>query len=524
MISILIVDDEMHAVEGVKSSTDWERLGIGKVFTAYSMKQAQKVFREAAVDIMLCDIEMPKGSGLDLLRWVREQRHDTENLFLTSYANFSYANQAIKLGSLDYMLKPVSKDILEQALQKSVDRVREKREQSKQIQLAQYWNDIEEQHIQQSLVSVINKSVLQEKERMSRQAEGMHGPVHNSDFYLPVLVRAYDTNTAAMQRSVINEAVSRIGRKTSFPEALPMLLPYDKNHLIIMDVWEKDLALRRQYIAEKCRELMEQCEKQEGIRLACYLGEYVQKDAMPGEVARIIKMDKEHVAEESGIFDNLTPRERPVYKHPPFSDWMLQLNGSGSEQIIANSWQYLDRLVSEKQINRDVLTRFFHDFMQEIYVAAYRREIQAHLLFEEEYFEETYQKALMSVENMKHWVAQVVEKVEDYMRVVEGHDSVIQTVQQYIREHLDEELGREHLARQVYLTPEYFSRLFRKQTGMSLSDYITAERIKAAKILLRTTGISVGAVVFQTGYNNCAYFSKIFKKMTGKTPQQFRNG
>ena len=88
MVHLLIVDDEDLTVKRLQSSIQWESLGISQVFSAFSMGQAQKLFREQQIDIMLCDIEMPAGSGLELLQWVREQGYQTINIFLTGHANF----------------------------------------------------------------------------------------------------------------------------------------------------------------------------------------------------------------------------------------------------------------------------------------------------------------------------------------------------------------------------------------------------------------------------------------------------
>lgn len=107
MYQILIVDDEVHAVKGIRSGMDWNRLGITAVFTAYTVRQAKELFEREHIDIMLCDIEMPQASGLELTKWVRERYPKTETIFLTCHADFKYAKQALQLGSLDYILKPV---------------------------------------------------------------------------------------------------------------------------------------------------------------------------------------------------------------------------------------------------------------------------------------------------------------------------------------------------------------------------------------------------------------------------------
>ena len=106
-MNILLVDDEIYAVEAIREMVDWNALDISEVSVAYSMRQAQRVLEEKSVDILLSDIEMPRGSGLELLAWIREKGLPVVSIFLTSHANFSYANQAIRLDTFDYVLKPV---------------------------------------------------------------------------------------------------------------------------------------------------------------------------------------------------------------------------------------------------------------------------------------------------------------------------------------------------------------------------------------------------------------------------------
>ena len=97
-ISILIVDDDKLVVEKLVEGVNWKQLGIGIVLTAYNIRQAKEILEEARVDILLSDIEMPQGSGLELLEWVRNKEIPVECIFLSSYAYFAYAQKAIKTG------------------------------------------------------------------------------------------------------------------------------------------------------------------------------------------------------------------------------------------------------------------------------------------------------------------------------------------------------------------------------------------------------------------------------------------
>ena len=124
-MTVLIVDDEMIAIEGIKANVDFSRYGITEVLTANSMGQAMKVTKEHAVDIILCDIEMPNGSGLEFLEWVKGYKPEAVSVILTSHDEFDFARQAVHLACMEYILKPATPEILDEILTKAVERVRQ---------------------------------------------------------------------------------------------------------------------------------------------------------------------------------------------------------------------------------------------------------------------------------------------------------------------------------------------------------------------------------------------------------------
>lgn len=114
----LIVDDDMPTVEVIKSSINWNKIGVNNVMTAYNTDQAKQLLLERGADIVICDIEMPKGSGLELLEWYREQEMDGEFLILTCHERFDYALKAVKLRASEYLLKPFNVNEMEVTLEK----------------------------------------------------------------------------------------------------------------------------------------------------------------------------------------------------------------------------------------------------------------------------------------------------------------------------------------------------------------------------------------------------------------------
>ena len=90
-MNLLIVNDEILTAETMKEDLIWEDYEIVQVFTAYDAEQAKQIILEKKVDIILCDIEMPGENGIELLRWVRQKNLEIECIFLTSHADFFYA-------------------------------------------------------------------------------------------------------------------------------------------------------------------------------------------------------------------------------------------------------------------------------------------------------------------------------------------------------------------------------------------------------------------------------------------------
>lgn len=120
MSTILLVDDDILFQLAIVKQVDFARLGFDRVLTATDAAQAMTLLRQEPVDILLCDIEMPGQSGLDLIRWVSEQDLPVIVLLLTCHPNFDYAKEAIALKVFDYLLKPIRIEVLEERLQQAL--------------------------------------------------------------------------------------------------------------------------------------------------------------------------------------------------------------------------------------------------------------------------------------------------------------------------------------------------------------------------------------------------------------------
>lgn len=138
-MNVLLVDDDYFVVAALEKKIDWRALSIEQVHTAYSVAQARDILQKHSIQILVCDIEMPQGSGLELLAWIREEQYSIQTIFLTNYADFNYAQKAIELQSFDYFLKPIEFDKLSLIISKAAYKAKEQQSYQEAIQDGQLW-------------------------------------------------------------------------------------------------------------------------------------------------------------------------------------------------------------------------------------------------------------------------------------------------------------------------------------------------------------------------------------------------
>ena len=146
MYAIMIVEDEELIRQGLTSLVDYEQFGMAVINQAENGREAWEKFQDQPADILLTDINMPQMNGLDLAHLVKEQSPSCHIIFLTGYDDFEFARKAIKLGADDYLLKPFSKDDIEEMLAKVKGKLDQERKKAQVEDLVShsYSTDLEE--------------------------------------------------------------------------------------------------------------------------------------------------------------------------------------------------------------------------------------------------------------------------------------------------------------------------------------------------------------------------------------------
>ena len=184
---LLIVDDEAQIIQGIMNGIRWELLDFEEIMTAKSYEQAQEIFRNSRVDILLSDIEMSDKSGLDLIAWVNQEYPDTECIILSCHDEFDYARRAVCLKCLSYGLKPVPYEILTEELWKAAEAVRQKHSQTRLENYGRaYMKQISDSMEPEESEDILGRATAYIKEHLSEDisVEALAKEVHVSPRHL----------------------------------------------------------------------------------------------------------------------------------------------------------------------------------------------------------------------------------------------------------------------------------------------------------------------------------------------------
>ena len=125
MYNIILVDDEVRTIDALEKNIDWKKCGIRRVFKASNMNQAIQLMATEKIEILVSDIEMPNGTGLQLLEWLRDHGQVINCIFVTCHPEFAYMRKAIQLNCYDYVLKPIDYDEFQTLLSELVKKMEE---------------------------------------------------------------------------------------------------------------------------------------------------------------------------------------------------------------------------------------------------------------------------------------------------------------------------------------------------------------------------------------------------------------
>ncbi len=523
---VLIVDDDLQTISVVRDSIHWEAFQVDEVQIAYNGTSAQKKIQEFMPDLCICDIEMPKMSGIEVLKWARQMNYSTEFIFFTCHERFDFAATALQYDVISYVIKPFNIVKLNMAIQKAVDSIHKKKHEKENARIGNYWQK--------------NKGILEEDFwRLLVLGEGL---MNQEQIKREILRRHLEINDEGLRRIAV---VSVMKSQLSTLDIDPKLLQYTLRKLcaeILLDelhfehtFYEEESSYLRiitvmgdeksvNQLKALGTRLIENVDKFFHIYAACYFTELVPLEQMTHIYQETQNYDKKNVTSRHHVF---MPKDKWMQADDKNVEIDLEELGNllrqGKQVEILNHVKYqLEALTRESKLTSEVMHGIHQDYLQILYSYLNKKGIQAHSLFRDEATRELSKFSEQSMFDMLKWMNVMTRRALEYVKKVEKPKTLTDVIKEYIDVHYREELKHQDLANLVYLTPDYMGKLFKGQEGISLKNYINKVRIEKAMMELEATEKTITEVAFSVGYENVSYFSTLFKKELGMTPNAYR--
>lgn len=501
MYQVLLVDDEPAVCEGLKRFFDWEAHGCQVALTAHSVAQALVALESRAVDIIICDIKMPVQSGIDLLHIVREECPYTKVVMLSGYSEFSYVQQALRLGASDYLTKPVDFSELSGLITRLRSELAAESERRRKERALSEWSG------RLMLLKLIRGDTLGEDERAMLPPLFPYRPWR---FILDCGADDALTRKNELTRQIQSACPEAIVVSNDVYELFAVLpetfetAPLIDQIIACADRTDTSVYAGRGMVFSRWEELADafhqagqaaryqRARQRKGIALYEQI-RHVVAGGLKDENARIQLI----------LNALITPNERPA-------DQMSQA---------------LEEAVKDWQCSVHQLKLFCMRLLIEIsnFLQTYGlNKLSSHLEFNEQL------RRLISCEQSR----QILDCMNEYFRLVASrmvsedeaafNMELISRVRLYIQEHYAEDLSLNTLAACFYVHPNYLSRAFKKKTGQNFLDYLTSVRMERAKDMLKHTDQKVYDIALSAGYDSPRYFSRLYKQAFGESPSEWR--
>jgi len=258
------------------------------------------------------------------------------------------------------------------------------------------------------------------------------------------------------------------------------------------------------------------------VRKALQLGscDYLLKPVIYEEMEEVLRKNFERVLRERSNHENM----ESFKKYYSIEEEWKALLGNGDKSDANNLIEHTMEWITGRNDNRGTLIKVHQSILQIAIYVFKKKGMSLDNLNNLELSLEGHEITCTN-EQFKQWMENIIALVCTNAIADENKlqkNSIVYELQKYIQQNLNKRLPRDELSEYVHLNESYLSRLFSKETGMSLSDYILQERMKKAKELISETDEPIYEIANQLCYDNFSYFAKMFKKVYNITPQEYR--
>ncbi|UOQ85056.1 response regulator transcription factor [Gracilibacillus salinarum] len=526
MYKVMLVDDDYPTIEFLSETIDWEALGMELLSTHENGLQAYESAKEEMPDILVTDIGMPKMDGIELTKKLKQMKDNLQVAIISCHNEFSYAQQALKLDVQDYILKESLNpddlvDILLQCKQQ-LDRDITKLVEVKQLQHKVKMNsDIENQKLLRQLIQGSSKRFLE--------------VLHKQTAYIPVqfsIMNFYKVKENYISEDTLQFAILNVLQEmTEQQQSQEMVcVHYEGNKGFVFYPYQ--VTIKHDSYGELrnlLKSLQEALKQFLEIDLTFLIGREAGAETLRPEILSLLRNETQlFYATSSAILTIDEQMERKAFNQEMFSYYQevtSQLKQALFERSLTDFSRYLEKWIQfcmEKQFHPKVVKEWFLRMVLDV-----NMRLRTMPYLPSNYHVETLQEevfVLHSIYELQEWLQDYAKKCldETAQQLKNNYHKDVLEACYYVSHHLHKKLSLDEVAEHLYLNSSYFSRLFKKEMQVTFVEYVKQRKVERAKELLEVTDDSVGNICDQLGYDNQSYFIKVFKKLVGCTPLEFR--
>jgi two-component system response regulator YesN len=527
----MVADDEPRHRRGISEMIKRLRPSY-EVLEVKNGEEAIEVVRTHTIDIVITDIKMPLKDGLEFLGEISDLLTHTKVLILSGYANFQYAQKALQLGAFDYVLKPVNDERCDDMLQKVEKKIEsEKREASKNEYAMQRLNNALPVYLDHQLNRwVRNELTAIEVQEISALFDGK-----DSGFVIVTGIGNYSQAIENCTPDDISELKlnMKYWMKAALDPAFHSLSFFDESSEDMMTTiitGKNTGGLVVSLNIEKLYSFQENLKSSYGFDVVTGIGsEFVDifKNIVKSYRNAIAAFSFRFFFEDKGIIFytdiNLNNTRQVFSKYAEETDLL---------EAIKRTDYSVARDTAEKIINRLTADQYPHPehLKEEIMIILLNAaKLSQSLLPEEDYLilvskiKESIHGAKGYTE-LKEIINQTIDDIIEAMCLNKNskNDNIIQVCKKYIDKCYMEDLSLVATAEKYGFNANYFGSLFKSNTNMTFSEYLLSIRMKHAQDLLTNNNLRIYEIAEKTGYRDVKYFIRVFKKIYGIAPDEFR--
>ena len=496
---------------------------------------ALPMIREIQPDLLITDIKMPFMDGLTLIKLVRSELPRTKIVIISGYDDFTYAQQAIRMGVDQYLLKPIIKDKLVEILVELYGKMNEERQQQEYIEYfrreaQEYENFSRRSFFEKIVTGVLNESEIIETARSMDM--DIEAPFYNivlfslsSAEYDGSAPEIYTENLASLQDDVTKLFIGR-----------PELILFRWNitiYAVLVRGSEDDIVTNT---IECIKNIRDRC-----LAAGNDVGWYIARgtpvprlSALPScfaEASRILSYrylcPDEHILTEASIQDL---RENSRFRAGTCSneidtEHVRKFLSGGTENEIEDFLEQVLENTGERVVSTALLCRYL---AMTIYFAALKYLEMIGCSIDSLWSIDLWPSdSIATAGDLRNYAREVIRRaidLRDRESTRRQHVLLKQAIDYIDKNFSDPSISLDKVAKNVNISPSYLSAVFSQEVGQTLTEYITSRRINEAKNMLRNTDMRLSEIAFAVGYKDPHYFSFVFRKVSGCTPSDYRRG